>query len=62
MANTDPTAPVTLACELGDCHRCRGTVFSVTAAHGAACACPCHGGDDRAIEAGLEAAHFGDLA
>ena len=68
MASTDPTVPrdgdpyLTLACELGDCHRCKGTVLSVTAAHGHPCEHVCHGGDDRAIEATLEAAHFGELA
>ena len=62
MASTDPTASVTLACELGDCHRCKGTVLSVTAAHGHPCQHTCHDADDRAIEATLEAAHFGELA
>jgi hypothetical protein len=62
LASTDPTVPVTAACELGDCHRCRGTVFSVTASHGRPCQHPCHAGDDRAVEARLEAAHFGEVA
>jgi hypothetical protein len=63
LASTDPTAPaVTVACELGDCQRCKGTVLSVTAAHGRPCGHPCHGGDDRAVEAALEAAHFGEVA
>jgi hypothetical protein len=43
LAGTDPTAPtVTVHCELGACGRCRGTVFSVTAAHGRPCEHPCH--------------------
>lgn len=62
MASTDPTAPVALACELGDCHRCKGTVLSVTAVHGRQCEHDCHGLDDLAVEARLEAAHFGEVA
>jgi hypothetical protein len=62
LATTDPIVPVTAACELGNHHRCRGSIVSLTAAHGAPCQCPCHGGDDRAVEAALEAAHFGQLA
>jgi hypothetical protein len=62
LASADPTAPVvTVACEVGDCHRCKGTVLSVTAAHGRPCQHPCHGLDDLAVEARLEAIHFGDV-
>jgi hypothetical protein len=50
----------TAACEADRHHLCRGTVVSLTAAHGAPCSCICHLGDDRAIEAALEARHFDD--
>jgi hypothetical protein len=63
LASTDPTAlAVTVACELGDCHRCKGTVLSVTAAHGHQCEHACHASDDLVVEVTLEAAHFGELA
>jgi hypothetical protein len=50
----------TAACEADRHHLCRGTIVSLTAAHGAACRCTCHGADDRAIEAALKAHHFDD--
>jgi hypothetical protein len=63
LASTNPTAPVvTVACELGDCHRCKGTVLGVTAAHGHPSEHACHAGDDRTVEAALEVAHFCELA
>jgi hypothetical protein len=60
-AGQTTTLQQTAACEVNRHHLCRGTLVSLTAAHGAACQCPCHGGDDRAIEAALEQAHFGEL-
>jgi hypothetical protein len=55
-----PTA--TLACETGNCHRCRGTIYSLTSTHGRPCAHRCHGADDLATEAALERDHYhGDL-
>ena len=57
MASTDPTAPtITVHCELGACGRCRGTVVSVTAAHGRPCEHPCHLADTPAAPAGREVA------
>jgi hypothetical protein len=52
----------TAACEVGNCHRCRGTVLSLTSAHGRPCAHECHGGDDRAVDLALERAYFGEVA
>jgi hypothetical protein len=52
----------TAACEVGNCHRCRGTVVSLTEAHGRQCTHECHQADDRAVEARLEAEHFGEVA
>jgi hypothetical protein len=47
LASTDPTVPtVTVHCELGNCGRCRGTVFSITDAHGRPCQHPCHAADE----------------
>jgi hypothetical protein len=55
------TVEQTLACETGNCHRCRGTVYSLTSTHGRPCAHACHGADDLA-EAALERDHYhGDL-
>jgi hypothetical protein len=63
LASTDPTAPVvTVQCELGNCHRCRGQVISLVAPAGTRCACDCHGLVDLAVEARLEAEHFGSVA
>jgi hypothetical protein len=42
MANQDQTPTVTLACELGNCGRCKGRIFSVTEAHGSPCSHECH--------------------
>ena len=39
------TVERTAACEAGRHHLCRGTIVSLTAAHGAPCGCACHGGD-----------------
>jgi len=50
----------TAACQTGNCHRCRGTVYSLTTSHGRPGGHACHGADDRAIEAVLEARHFDD--
>lgn len=53
---------ITAACLVSNHHRCRGTVLSLTEAHGAPCESPCHArGDDR-IERRLEAEHFGEVA
>ena len=41
------TVEATAACEAGRHHRCRGTILSLTAAHGAACGCPCHADEDQ---------------
>jgi hypothetical protein len=38
----------TAACEVGNCHRCRGTVLSLTSAH--------------AVDLALERAYFGEVA
>ena len=63
-ASDHPQVPaiveVTAACEAGNCHRCWGTVLSLTAAHGRPCGHACHRGDDRAVEAALERHHFDD--
>jgi hypothetical protein len=48
---------VTAACEAGKHHRCAGTIVSLTAAHGAACGCACHAGDDLAVTAAIERDH-----
>jgi hypothetical protein len=43
LASTDPTAPVvTVQCELGNCHRCRGQVISLLAPTGQPCTHDCH--------------------
>jgi hypothetical protein len=57
-----PTTTVdrTLACETGNCHRCRGTVYSLTSTHGRPCAHACHGADDLTTEAALERDHNHD--
>jgi hypothetical protein len=55
LAAVDATA----ACEAGNHHRCHGTILSLTADHGRQCQCPCHDGDDLAVEAALERAHYG---
>ena len=39
------TVERTAACEAGRHHLCRGTIVSLTVAHGAPCGCACHGGD-----------------
>jgi hypothetical protein len=51
----------TAACEVGNCHRCRGTVLSLSEAHGRPCAHECHQADDRAVKDRLEADHFGEV-
>jgi hypothetical protein len=64
----------TAACDLGRHQSCRKVVLSLTAGHLSDCACPCHepapvtddeleavieAEAERAVEAALEAAHFG---
>lgn len=53
--------PVTTSamCEASRCHLCAGQVISLVAAS-TLCTCPCHDGDDLAVEARLEREHFGD--
>jgi hypothetical protein len=60
--DTEPIT-VTAVCEAGRCHLCRGTVVSLTAAHGRPCECEygCHQGDDARIERELEAAHWEEI-
>ena len=53
---------VTAVCEAGRCHRCAGQVISLVAPAGQLCQHPCHGLDDLAVEARLEAEHFGEVA
>jgi hypothetical protein len=54
------TVTETAACETARHWLCRGTVLSLTTANGSACQCVCHDGDDLAVEAALERAHYGD--
>jgi hypothetical protein len=49
----------TALCEAGRCHLCPGTIISATPAPGQPCGHDCHAADDRAVEAALEAQHFG---
>ena len=48
----------TAACEVGRHHLCRGTIVSLTAAHGTRCGCGCHEGDDLAVTAAIERDHL----
>jgi hypothetical protein len=57
LTSTDSTAvTMTAACETARHWLCRGTVLSLTDAHGTACQCDCHGGDDLAIDLAKEGA------
>ena len=47
----------TAACGAGRHHLCRGTIVSLTAAHGTLCGCGCHDGDDLAVTAAIERDH-----
>ena len=42
MENTDREITITAACLGGNCSRCRGRIFSMTAAHGSPCSHECH--------------------
>jgi hypothetical protein len=41
MESTDPAVTTSAACELGNCGKCRGTIFSMTEAHGSPCSHEC---------------------
>jgi hypothetical protein len=42
MENTDHEITTSAACELGNCGKCRETIFSMTEAHGSPCSHECH--------------------
>ena len=61
MAIVDGIPTTTAACDLGRHQSCRKVVLSLTAGHGAPCACDCHGKEaGQVVAAGLPAA-FAEL-
>jgi hypothetical protein len=61
LAIVDGIPTTTAACDLGRHQSCRKVVLSLTAGHGAPCACDCHGKEaGQGVAAGLPAA-FAEL-